>query len=212
MAEAKGGCIMQNAKISTKTIAYTAMMTAIVYVTTLLGISVGTGYVNMGDTMIFVTAYLFGPVPALIAGGIGSFFADLTVYPLTMWFTLFIKGFEGLVAGLFIRFVAEKVDSKDIRHKVLAGVGMLLGAIVMVGGYFGTQALIWGGDAENNLSRLATATAQLPWDCLQAGVSMVLANVLLYGLRLRDLVRNKRRPEPAKDQADSADLTTDQKA
>lgn len=201
---------MRNTKVSTKTIAHTAMMTAIIYVTTMLGISVGTGYVNMGDTMIFVTAYLFGPLPALIAGGIGSFFADLTVYPLTMWFTLVIKGLEGLVAGLFIRFVADKVDHKNIRHKVLAGVGMFIGTIVMVGGYFGTQALIWGGDTQNGLSRLATATAQLPWDCLQAVVSMVIANVLLYGLKLRELVQNNRQPLSNTDNGKQTDQTQNQ--
>ena len=62
--------------------------------------------------MIFLAAAFFGPVPGLIAGGIGSFLADLITYPVTMWFTLVIKGIEGLIAGLGI-YYANKLFEKS---------------------------------------------------------------------------------------------------
>ena len=34
------------------------------------------GYINMGDSVVYVAALLFGPVSGLAAGGIGSALAD----------------------------------------------------------------------------------------------------------------------------------------
>ncbi len=87
-------------RLSTKLIAYTALMTALTYVGTLLGFSGGQFYFNLGDSVILICAYLLGPIPAMIAGGLGAFLGDLTVYPTTMLYTLVIKAIEGLVAGL----------------------------------------------------------------------------------------------------------------
>ena len=59
------------------------------------------GYINVGDSMIYVSALLFGPLAGLLAGGIGSALADwLTGYGQFAPYTLVIKGLEGLVVGL----------------------------------------------------------------------------------------------------------------
>ena len=56
------------------------------------------GYVNIGDSIIFVTSILFGPISGMIAGGFGSALADiLTGYSHWALFTLLIKGFEGYI-------------------------------------------------------------------------------------------------------------------
>ena len=90
-------------KFATKTVVYCALMTALVTVATVtLGFRTGDFFFNCGDAVIFVTAALLGPLPAAVAGGLGSFFADLAVYPATMFFTLIIKGLEGLVCGLLM--------------------------------------------------------------------------------------------------------------
>ncbi|MGN0765795.1 MAG: ECF transporter S component [Christensenellales bacterium] len=175
-------------KINTVAIVRCALMTAVVAVCTMLGFSVGTGFVNFGDTMIFVTAYLLGPIPAMVAGGVGSLIADSIVYPLTMWFTLFIKGIEGLVAGLMFKFVAGKKPYRTPVKITLGVVSMIVGGIFMVGGYFGTQALFWG---DEETGKVAAAIMQLPWDCLQLGVSTVLASIFIYVIRIERAVQLK---------------------
>ncbi|MGN0772117.1 MAG: ECF transporter S component [Christensenellales bacterium] len=173
-------------KIDTVAIVRCALMTAVVAVCTMLGFNVGTGFVNFGDTMIYITAYLLGPIPAMVAGGIGSLIADSIVYPLTMWFTLFIKGIEGLLAGIMFKYVAGRKPYRTPVRITLGVVSMLVGGAFMILGYFGTQALFWG---DESTGKLAAAIAQVPWDCLQTGVSVVLASIFIYVIRIEKAVK-----------------------
>lgn len=102
--------------LTTKLIAYTALMTALTYVGTLLGFSGGQFYFNLGDTVILICAYLLGPIPAMLAGGLGAFFGDLTVYPATMVYTLVIKGIEGLAAGLLFLLLKKACAKYLAKH------------------------------------------------------------------------------------------------
>lgn len=203
MLVAQKGAIMK--KINTVAIVRCALMTAVVAVCTMLGFSVGTGFVNFGDTMIFVTAYLLGPIPAMVAGGVGSLIADSIVYPLTMWFTLFIKGIEGLVAGLMFKYVAGKKPYRTPVKITLGVVSMIVGGIFMVMGYFGTQALFWG---DEETGKLAAAIMQLPWDCLQLGVSTVLASLFIYVIRIERAVQIKPATVTQTTQEVAADVST----
>jgi len=163
-------------KISTKKIAYTALMTALVTIATvLLGVSNGETYTNLGDTVIFITAVLLGPIPALIAGGFGSFFADLIVFPLTMWVTLVIKGLEGLICALLCRAVDKMSASKAVKV-TLSVFSMLAAGVFMMAGYFLAEAFIYG--------TLAGAVYALGANAIQAGFSTVFAAVLVYGMKL----------------------------
>ena len=94
-----------------KFIAYTGMMTAIVYVCTLIGIPFPAFNFNIGDSAILICGALFNPLSAMIAGGLGSFLADLTTYPATMLYTLVIKAIEGLVAGLLFQALYKRSTS-----------------------------------------------------------------------------------------------------
>lgn len=101
---------------ATKFVAYTAVMTALTYVGTLLGFSSAQFYFNLGDTVILLCAALFGPISAMIAGGLGAFLGDLTVYPVTMLFTLIIKAIEGLLAGLLfmgVNYIIKRIFGKS---------------------------------------------------------------------------------------------------
>ena len=69
---------------TTKRIAFMALFTALVAIATFI-IQVpspaGQGYINVGDTMIFVCAALFGPLFSFVAGGLGA----APVYPQVKW-------------------------------------------------------------------------------------------------------------------------------
>lgn len=57
------------------------------------------GYVNIGDSIVLISAIFFGPQVGFVAGGLGSGLADLlSGYPQWAIATFIIKGIEGLVA------------------------------------------------------------------------------------------------------------------
>jgi len=86
----------------TKTIALTVVFTALVFaVTSIFYVKLSsTGYFNVGETMVYLSALIGGPIIGAIAGGIGSALADISLG--TYLFapaTLVLKGLEGFVVG-----------------------------------------------------------------------------------------------------------------
>lgn len=62
------------------------------------------GYYNIGESMVYATALLFGPWVGAFAGGIGSMFADILLgYPVYAPGTLAIKAAEGALVGYLSR-------------------------------------------------------------------------------------------------------------
>lgn len=169
-----------------KFIAYTGMMTAIVYVCTLIGIPFPAFNFNIGDSAILICGALFNPLCAMIAGGLGSFLADLTTYPATMLYTLVIKAIEGLVAGLAFQTIYKRFEKaqpptkKDVVLKIVFAVLTCTGcSLFMAGGYFICKAFMYG--------TLESALTSLPKNVLQAVVSTLLACLALYAARLEKL-------------------------
>lgn len=169
-----------------KFIAYTGMMTAIVYVCTLIGIPFPAFNFNIGDSAILICGALFNPLSAMIAGGLGSFLADLTTYPATMLYTLVIKAIEGLVAGLIFQAIYkwyDKVETpvkKRFALKVVFAVLTCLGcSLFMACGYFICKAFMYG--------TIESALTSLPKNVLQAVVSTLLASLALYAARLEKM-------------------------
>lgn len=84
-------------------LAVTAVFTALVCIVTMIfSIYVpGTkGFFNIGESMVFLSALLFGSFVGAVAGGVGSMLADLLLgYPHYAPATLIIKACEGAVVG-----------------------------------------------------------------------------------------------------------------
>ena len=57
------------------------------------------GYVNLGDCAVLLSAWILGPGLGCAAAGIGSMLADLLGYPLYAPGTLVVKGLMALAAG-----------------------------------------------------------------------------------------------------------------
>ncbi len=160
----------------TERMVLTAVMIALTTVATMvLTIPVvGTqGFVNFGDTVIFITAIFFGPQTALLAGGLGSALADVLLgYAHWAPYTLVIKALEGFVAGLLVyhMFGTEKI--KWVRGMT----GLFLGAVVMVAGYYVGGGIMYGFNV---------ALVSIPENAFQGVVSAGVA--LLLGLALSKL-------------------------
>jgi uncharacterized membrane protein len=85
----------------------TAISTALVGVATMVFsvyVPQTRGFFNIGETMIYTTAILFGPAIGSFAGGVGSMLADILLgYPHYAIATLVIKGCEGGIVGIISR-------------------------------------------------------------------------------------------------------------
>ncbi len=188
-------------KMTAKALAYTAVMTALVYVGSLIGYSGAQFYFNLGDSVILICAALLDPVSAMIAGGLGSFFCDLTVYPATMIFTLVIKASEGLFAGIMFKLINSRYDKtlsrinstdnplsqKQLKTAYVLKIffsylASLASVTVMMSGYFLCQSLFYG--------TMTGALVALPFDAAQGAISSTVAMLALYLLKL-DRFRHK---------------------
>lgn len=109
-------------------IAIAGVMTAVVFVATrLIQVPIPGGYVHLGDSMIYFSAFTFGPLTGGIAGAFGATLADLTSgYANYAPATFIIHGAEGVLAGL----IAWRAG---VWRMILAAI---VGGLVIVGGYF----------------------------------------------------------------------------
>ena len=159
--------------IGTREIAASAVMAALVCVTTMLiqvPIPATEGFFNVGDAMIMVAALTFGPMVGAIAGGIGSSLADL----LGGWYvyvipTLIIKGVEGLLAG----WVMSGTDKLSFQRLMFA---WIVGGLEMVGGYFLFQVYLYGFSA---------AFVEVPFNFVQMAVGGIVGIPISLALRTR---------------------------
>lgn len=180
---------LKKIKNPTLWISYTALMTALTAVATLV-ISVPSlsgGHTNLSDAVIFITAVLLDPLAAFIAGGLGTFIADLLVYPTTMVFSLIFHGVEGLVVGILIAFCSPK--SGKTRY-ILNAIYMLIGGIIMITGFYFAKAFYYGNPE--------TALISLWRNVLQVVISIAVSYLLLYPLKLEKLINRDKLYAPFK--------------
>ena len=150
-----------------RTLTYGGVLSAVIMLATLLSLPMpsGYGYINFGDGAIFAAASILGPFAA-ISAAIGSALADLIVgYSLYMPATFLIKGLMGLISGFALR------RSRHMPWYMMA-VLFLLCEVIMVGGYFVFEWILYG---------IAAASGQLLFNSLQgiAGIATGLAVVPL---------------------------------
>ncbi len=127
-----------------KKMIYSALGIALVTISTaFLQLNLGSSFVCLGDVFIFVISIIFGPVVGLLSGGFGSFFGDMISYPPTMFYTLIIKGLEGLSVGL-LAYQLRKLNTNLFTRNAFWLLEMFVGSIIMVGGYFLCKALFYG--------------------------------------------------------------------
>jgi uncharacterized membrane protein len=88
-----------------------AIFAALVFVATLvirITIPATGGYFNVGDSMIYLAALLYGPFVGGLAGGIGAALVDAMGYAIYAPGTFIIKLFEGTIVG----YVGHKIRPK----------------------------------------------------------------------------------------------------
>ncbi|NLH14857.1 MAG: ECF transporter S component [Firmicutes bacterium] len=181
-----------------RTTVFLALSIALVALGTIairIGVPATGGYMNLGDSMIFVTAIVFGRKYGLAAGGLGSALADiLGGYATWAPWTLVIKGIEGYLAGMLYDTArsetrsrteseAPSADESKIRTETKSNNRPRIAHILtatsiagawMVAGYFIAGTILYGFNG---------AIAELPFNLVQAGGSIAIAIVLAPAIR-----------------------------
>lgn len=123
------------------------------------------GYINLGDCVVLLGAFMLGPVYGMAAGGIGSMLADILLgYAAYAPGTLVIKGLMALCAALMFRALRG-------RSRFAPVLGALTGELIMVIGYFAYESLLLGYGL--------AAAASIPANAVQ-GVGGAVAGIVLY--------------------------------
>lgn len=153
--------------MKTQKIVLAALLAALICVTTVL-IKVPLpfkGYLNLGDSIILLSAAMLSPLYAALAAGIGSALADIYLgYVSYALATFVIKAAMAVVAYYGFKFLGKL--TKNILAKAVAGV---LAEAVMVFGYFVFEGFLYG---------FAPSAVNIPANAIQ-GLFGVLVGVSL---------------------------------
>ncbi|MBQ3477719.1 MAG: ECF transporter S component [Clostridia bacterium] len=139
----------------------------------IFSIPVPGGHLYFCDTVINVAAILLDPVSAFVVGGIGSFLGDFFFYPAPMFVSLVTHGLQAVVVSLISHRILKR------RQALASGIGVIVGAIIMVIGYTLGRAYVYSTPEYSLL--------KLPFEIVQAGFGAVFAMIVCYPLRLREM-------------------------
>ena len=173
-------------KDRTTKIILTGLMMAMIVVATMILVIPNpftTGYIHLGDAMIFLSVLILGWKHGAVASGVGSALADILVgYAIWAPWTLVIKGIMGAVMGLFILKAMHKPGKSIFGVPVYQLIGMILAGLFMAAGYYVAEGVIYGN--------FVVAALGIPWNILQFSVGTVIATILaaaLYKTPVRNL-------------------------
>ena len=162
---------------TTQWLCLTAMFMALNVIMSSFSIPVPGGHLYMNDVVICTAAILMDPLAAFLVGGVGAFLGDLLFYPTPMFVSLVTHGLQAIVISLFAHRVMKKHPA------VASGIGVTLGALIMVAGYSLGRAFIY--------STPEYALLKLPYQFLQAGVGAVVGMLLCWKCGLRRLYNDR---------------------
>ena len=162
---------------TTQWLCLTAMFMALNMIMSSFSIPVPGGHLYMNDVVICTAAILMDPLAAFLVGGVGAFLGDLLFYPTPMFVSLATHGLQAIVISLFAHRVMKKHPA------VASGIGVTLGALIMVAGYSLGRAFIY--------STPEYALLKLPYQFLQAGVGAAVGMLLCWKCGLRRLYNDR---------------------
>ena len=164
-----------SAKKTTVWLCITALFMALNVALSSFGVPVPGGHLYLNDVVICTAAIVLDPFAAFAVGGVGAFLGDLFFYPAPMFVSLLTHGLQAVVISLFSRRVLQK------RPVLAAGLGVTVGAVIMVVGYSLGRAFIY--------STPEYALLKLPYQILQAAVGAAAVMLLSFRCGLKGLIQ-----------------------
>jgi uncharacterized membrane protein len=151
-----------------------AVFAALVFIVTSqippIPIPATSGYFNVGETIIYIAALLFGPLVGALSGGIGAMLADMYLgFSVFAPGTLVIKGAEGAIVGLINLQLRKYIPNAT----VCAVVSVTVGGLEMVTGYFLYEQLVLGYP-------FVLALEEVPFNIVQMLIGLVIAVPIMH--------------------------------
>ncbi|WP_312711854.1 ECF transporter S component [Proteiniclasticum ruminis] len=173
-------------KSNIRTLTYTALMTAFVFITTSvikIPIPFTNGYIHAGDTAIFLGGILLGPVHGAVAAGIGSAMADLLGgYAHWALPTLLIKGLMGFIVGYFS---SEKRNQKHVLWGTsLIWIGSLF-AFIYTAGNTTLETIMENVEGASSIALAGEIVKNLNTQLLVVAIGLPLLSLILFKLKDR---------------------------
>ena len=161
--------------MNAKKLSLTGMFAALIFVMTMfVKIPVTSGYLHLGDALIYIASLIIGPW-AILAGAVGEGLADVAGgYVMYAPATVIIKA---LIAIPFL-IVYNKKESKLLNLK--SALMTVPSGIITVGGYFAADMLI----------DKAYAVVDIPGNVIQAVGSAVVFVILAFAFD-KSKIKNK---------------------
>lgn len=174
---------MRNEK--TNKIVLSGLFAALTAVATLIMMpvpSMTNGYVNAGDALVILSAFLLGPGWGALAAALGSALVDLIYgYFIYVPATFIIKGLMALAAGAIL----HKFGKNRLPAAIFASI---VAELIMLAGYLGYETLIYG---------FAGALGSLLGNAIQAVFGAIVGTVLYIALiripYVRDNIQSQNR-------------------
>ncbi|MBR2284265.1 MAG: ECF transporter S component [Ruminococcus sp.] len=158
----------------TKLLTLTALLAALTCAATLL-IQIPTptkGYVNLGDCLVNISAWILGPVYGAAAAGIGSAMADLiSGYVVFVPATLVIKALMAVAAWYVYKALSRRAGSFPARTAAA-----VVSELIMAVGYSLFDSVLAGS--------FTAAVIGIPGDLVQGGLGVV-TSVAIYELVIK---------------------------
>lgn len=165
-------------KSATQKIVISSLFAALICVATML-IKIPSplkGYINLGDGIVLLAAWIL-PLPyGLVAAGLGSTLADLfSGYVVYAPATFVIKALMAVVAYSFYNFFAKK--AKPTLSRVFSGI---LAEIVMILGYFLFEGILYG---------FVPSLVNIPANAVQAVAGIIIGVVLITVFEKQNIIK-----------------------
>jgi len=177
-------------RLRTKKMILNGLMIALVFIATKFTAIQGPippGFVNLGDAVIIIAAILFGGRTGMLAGAFGSALADLASFAyIYIPVTFIVKGLEGLVIGIVASKINGSTNLKENRNFLIGLIASIIGAFIMIAGYFVAEAYILGF-IDKKLGFTAAVT-NLPFNIVQGVASVAVGyslTLLLIKLNIK---------------------------
>lgn len=169
--------VKRTARQNTMWLCTTAVLMAMNVALSSFGVPVPGGHLYLNDIVICTASIILDPLAAFMVGGVGAFLGDFFFYPAPMWVSLVTHGLQAIIISVFSHYVLKK------KPVLSSGIGVTIGAIIMVVGYSLGRAFIY--------STPAYAVAKLPFQILQAVVGAVFGMLLCWKFGIHKLYKNK---------------------
>ena len=180
------GRMMESSNTSIKTIdiVQISLMAAITFLaTTVIHVPTFMGVLHLGDSMVFLSAILFGRKKSAIASAVGMCLFDL-MSGYTMWapFTFVIKGLMGYIAGTIA--YRKNYNGNNTLNNILA---FVVSGTWMIAAYYigGTIILTFISKDFAIKQALIISLKDIPTNIIQVVVGGALALPLIASLKTK---------------------------